>query len=507
MKILIKNGFNFAVGMFWQIPDYGRKSVNLTRVLKDTGNDMYCQIGNLNATVGFCSKSSLQGNKNVASLGKFIVEAAKLTAAYTASIICYKFKHMGELDEDGNLLKDDLFGYLVLLNGTICPVEGEYVGEFDLVRNSIIEQAKLYQIDTLYLPIDVADRFLNIFERLEYAYHTDEPDELLRAIIQNASTMQLENLLFLLKDGDGDIFNELVKYIEQKIAKNDILVPELNLNLLKKLINSEIFRVKIRDNVQTDNNVRYLVASILQIHLSSDEIFWNSKLKYIHGKCILHSIINTQKRLYKILIGISILTILTYGGYDLFFVDRLIMERKSVPVKVQLKSELLPSNQLINLCFGNGRDRLFRDLGNWSLSGMKCNSFGFEYQFKAVSGATKADLITDIATTIGVNVIGGSGKYVQKFPVLPIAQQLPVDKNLVAEVLEQGANDYQYKLKILSDKATNTRTILTEFLISADISPVFLLKHGILENVRLKEIEMKANNSTGIYTWTIQGAF
>lgn len=508
MKILTKSGFNFAVGMFWQIPDYARKTVNLSKVLKDTGNDMYCQISNLNATAGFCSKGSLHGSNNVASLGKFIIEAAKLTAAYSASIICYKFKHVGELDEDGNFLKDDLFGYLVLLNGTICPIDGEYVGEFDLVRNSIIEQAKLYPIDTLYLPIDVAARFLNIFERLEYAYHTDEPDELLSAIMQNASIQQLESLLLLSKDGEENTFNELINYIERRIAKNDVFALELDLSLLKKLINSEIFRAKIRDNVQTDNNIRYLVASILQVPLSSDEIFWHSKLKQIHAKCLLHSIISTKKRLYKILIGLSVLAVFAYSGYEYFFDSMVIINKKAIPAKAHLQPQLLPSNQLIDLCFENGRDRLFKDTGNWNLSAMKCNSLGVEYQFKAVSGGTLNDLVLMIGTTTGVNVVGVNGKYTQKFSISHVLQpRLYVANILVTNVLEQGASDYQYKLKILPEKSVNTKAAMTKFSITADVSPVFLFRHGVLENVRLEEILMKLNNNTGTYTWTIQGVF
>lgn len=507
MKILTKNGFKFAVGMFWQIPDYARKTVNLTKVGKDTSNDMYCQINHLNATVGFCPKSALQGAKNVASLAKFIITAAKLTADYSASIICYKFKSAGELDDLGNLLKDDLFGYLVLLNGTICPIEGEYVGEFDIVRNSILEQANLYPIDTLYLPIDVADRFLNIFERLEYAYHTDDPDELLRAIMQSANKQHMENLVSLLREhSSDDTFNEIFNYIEKRVAGTVVALDGLNLSLLKKLISSEIFRNKTRDNAQVENNVRYLVASILQIPRSSNEIFWQNKLKQYHAKCLLYSIIGTKKKLYSILITMSVLAVFSYGIYSYLRVEPLILEKNQSKTPIRVKPELLTPKQLIESCLGNGNDRFFSDTGNWRLSALKCNSLGLEYQFSTMSMATVHDLANVIGTYNGVSVVAHQGKYIKRFASIKALPQLNKGtKKQISEVLEEGANTYEYKLKI--EAAKSQYMPITKFLITATTSPLFLLKHGVLDEVLVDEIDMKLNTNTGVYTWTIQGAF
>lgn len=504
MKILTKNGFKFAVGMFWQIPDYARKTVNLGKVYKDTGNDMFCQISNLNQTVGFCSKTSIQGEKNVASLGKFIIESAKLTSDYAASIICYKFKSKGEIDDEGKQLQEDLFGYLVLLNGTICPIDGEYVGEFELVRNSIVDQAKLYPVNTLYLPIDVADRFLNIFERLEYAYHTDEPNDLLIAIMRHANFKQLESLYELINISNTTV-PDLTNYLEKRIkgAGLSTFDDELNLNSLKKIINSEAFRLKIRDNVQIENNIRYLVASILQVPLSSDEIFWNNKLRQNHNKCRLYSIMGNRKKLYLLLIGVIVLGLSSYGIYDSFFKVDVIA--KTLPVSHHnLVEKELSGPTLIQLCFGNGSDKFFGDLGSWTLIAMKCSSLGAEYQFKSFKPMTEIDLSNALGVKSGVSVNANMGKYTKQFNnIRDLGTFNKVSRDLILSGLQQNASDYNYKLQINSSKDSK----ISKFKISSSVSPLFLLQHGVLDKVKLKEINMKLNNSTSTYAWDIQGEY
>ncbi|MFN7094521.1 MAG: hypothetical protein ACK4M7_04070, partial [Burkholderiales bacterium] len=183
MKVLTKRGDKFAVGMFWQIPEEGKRAINFYKLVKDTRYDMFCQIKTLRPTWGFCLKAKLHGEKKVASLGKFIVESSNLSADYVNSIICYKFKQAGESDENGKKLESDQFGYIVLLNGTICPDDGEYVAEFYAVRESIIQKAKKHEIEALYLPSEVSSRFFGIFECLEDAYANDS---LLLSLMHNS---------------------------------------------------------------------------------------------------------------------------------------------------------------------------------------------------------------------------------------------------------------------------------------------------------------------------------
>ena len=78
MKLVSKNGFRFATGMFWQMPDEGKRLINLSKLIKDTGHDMFCQIKSIKPTWGFCRKNDLNGYKKVASLGKFIIDSSPI---------------------------------------------------------------------------------------------------------------------------------------------------------------------------------------------------------------------------------------------------------------------------------------------------------------------------------------------------------------------------------------------------------------------------------------------
>lgn len=186
MRLLTKNNYKFATGIFWQIPDEGRRAINLTKLARDTGHNMCCYVKSIKPTWGFCHKRELHNEKKIASLGKFIIETSSLSATYANSIICYKFKDSYELDEVGNNLQTSLFGYIVLLNGTICPDEGEYVAEFTAIRESIISKAKKYEIETLYLPSDVAYEF-----SFETSKNVSEQD--LKYLIPNVCVLTLSS--------------------------------------------------------------------------------------------------------------------------------------------------------------------------------------------------------------------------------------------------------------------------------------------------------------------------
>lgn len=54
-KIVTKNGYKFVSGMFWQIPDEGKRALNLSKLTKDTKHNMFCQIRNYKAYLGILS--------------------------------------------------------------------------------------------------------------------------------------------------------------------------------------------------------------------------------------------------------------------------------------------------------------------------------------------------------------------------------------------------------------------------------------------------------------------
>src|SRR6185437_13556009 len=260
MKLVTKNNYKFATGMFWQIPDDGKRKINLSKLVKDTKQNMFCIIRTINPTWGFCYKDEMQGEKKVASLGKFIIEASKLSASYANSIICFKFKSVGELDDDGRALDSDLYGYIVLLNGTICPDEGEYVSNFEMVRESIIQKAKKHEIETLYLPFEVALELFSIFEVLSDARHQDE---LLIKIIQNFGVMQgLHD--FILQELPAN-----KSYLE--ITSNPLTI---DLTTLYQLIEEPVFEQKLK--IIKDQNLKYLIQNIFTLAHTSDEIYWQN---------------------------------------------------------------------------------------------------------------------------------------------------------------------------------------------------------------------------------------
>lgn len=517
MKILTKHGFKFAVGMFWQIPDYGKKSVNLKKIIKDTGHDMYCQIASLGQTYGFCTKNFLPREKNVAALGKFIVEASKLTAEYTTSIVCYKFKKIGEIDDDGKTLKEDLFGYLILINGTICPIDGEYVGKFELVKNSVIEQAKLHPIDTLYLPIDVAENFLTIFERLDYAYHTDNNGELLLSIINSTHKDQLEKLLLFIKENFVPelIPSNLVNYLMKKSKSliNGKYNDEACVAELRKIIASEAFRANIKDNIQVENNIRYLVANILQVPFSSDDIFWNDKLKQNHNKSKLHSIISQRLKIYKWSSIILIVSLISYGIHSYLVGNTLPLQMaKSIKKVEPAKAIPLAPNQLIDLCLGNGNDKYFKDIGSWTLTGMKCDSLGSSYIFVSDVETTLSSFTKLVGTTMGVKFQNKNGIYSRSFHIIPSVQiSKLLNKEEIVNKLEQHSITYSYKLTLIPANINNKSSLKgirqNKFEIIAKVSPIFLLQHGVLASVKLNNIEMRFDKNSGVYTWTIEGVY
>lgn len=208
MKIIVKKGYYFLTGMFWQIPDDGKRTPNFTKIIKDIKLDYYCSIKKIAPTWGFCSKDDLKGHRKVASLGKYIVECSNLSLNYSDSIICYKFKSYGE-EEDGQSLDSDLYGYIVLLNGTICPDDGEYVSTFDAIRESILQISKKHAIETLYLPLDVSEKFFSIFERLSDSSYNDN---LLWVILKHSSMSHLSPLREFIQGLNNSEYALLLNY-------------------------------------------------------------------------------------------------------------------------------------------------------------------------------------------------------------------------------------------------------------------------------------------------------
>lgn len=492
MKLLVKNGYTFITGMFWQIPDEGKRNINLTRLSKDTKHNIFCQIKTLNQTYGFCHKNDLHGIKKVASMGKFIIEISKLSTAHTNSIICYKFKNSGELDE-GHILQNDLYGYIVLLNGTICPDEGEYVSEFSAIRESIINKAKRHEIETLYLPSEVASKFFNVFELLHDASMNDET---LTHLFEHFTPQQIHELEAFIWAN----FGRQNKY-------SNLFNVTLQLGLLREFIDEDLFINKVKDTREL--NLKYLIPNIYTLAFTSDEVYWHStKFKEIYNKSLVTSIFNYTSFKYKIMCLFLFIVIAGYIGYSFWGMkDPLMVHKPIVKPKQATPYAMLPM-ELIKHCILNN-DTYFKELGNLTLMSVKCNSLGTTLVFNSDTDTT----ITTVSNLLGAkNNIVLNGRVVtltqiyQSKSVVTSSKTPVINKTQILNKLEQSAIDYKLRLTIKSSSNIVTNQI-TKFTLNSQLSPEFLLNHGVLNDVKLSDISMNFDKSSGFYHWVLQGEF
>lgn len=490
MKLVTKNNYKFATGMFWQIPDDGKRVVNLRKLAKDTKNTMFCSIKTIHPTWGFCRKDEMHGEKKVASLGKFIIEASKLSASYANSIICFKFKTVGELDDEGRVLNVDLYGYIVLLNGTICPEEGEYVSTFEMVRESIIQKAKKHEIETLYLPFEVALNLFSIFDVLSDVRHQDE---LLIKIIQNLSTQHEAKLRdLIMHDLLGD--KNYLELIDNQFS-TDLII-------LRQLTEEPVFEQKLK--AARDQNLKYLIPNIYILAHTSDEIYWqNGQFKHQFNKALISSISRQTNYKYKVGILAGLMGVIVYG---VIIPKEYEVKHNNPPTPPVPKPIAVAPIQLIKACLQNN-DRFFRDLGAWSFSSLKCNSLGAILTFTSDTDTTLsrfAELIGKSEKHIKLN--GKIGTYMIVYKLNSTEINI-VPKEQILEQLQQAVIDYGLKISLPQQSTKTSLKALNKFSITAKQSPIFLLNHQILNNVKLSEINMTLDRTSGFYSWTLQGEF
>ena len=488
-KIVTKNGYKFATGMFWQIPDEGKRVLNLSKLIKDTKHNMFCQIKSIKPTWGFCRRDDLLAEKKVASLGKFIIDTSKLSANYANSIICYKFKNVGEIDDDGKTLVQDLYGYVVLLNGTICPDEGEYVAEFAAVRESIVQKATRHEIEALYLPSDVSAKFFSIFEILVAVYQNEA---LLLHIMQNLSPEQK---------------NALEKLIVNEFSSNDYtgLIQSVfdlsSIATLRSLILEPAFESMHRN--LKERELKFIINNIYTLDFTSDDVYWNNyKFKLNYKQALIKSISRNSNQRIKLAILLFLLLFTGYFSYSTFFVQEKMLE----PILVQAPPptpQAVNPQLLIDKCLSNN-DRFFKDLDVWTLMGLKCDSLGASLTFNSDRETTLADFTHFINDTRNAIQNGKSATYIQKYHIMTksLISQNHIHGDQITSQLQQAAINYNFSLS-LSAPIDNTH----KFSISSLLSPIFLLKHSVLDNVLISGINMSFNSNDGFYTWTLAGEY
>ena len=493
MKLVKKNDYVFATGMFWQIPDEGKRFLSISKLTKDTKNNMFCHIKVIN-TWGFCRKEELNKEKKVASFGKYIIEASGLSTEYSNSIICFKFKNAGEIADDGKQLECDLYGYIVLLNGTICPDEGEYVAKIDMVRTSIYEKAAKHDIETLYLPVEVSSQFFDIFEILVDANNNEE---LLLYVMANLTKLQ---------------HSELKEFISESYPNSRGFMGLLNnqvgvdIGHLRELIKTPLFEKKLRST--KEKNLKYLIPNILILPYISDEIYWEpEKLKKNFNKCLIESTSARKVKNYKIAGAAIIVGVLAYIAYTVFLDEEQIIQ-KPVQKVVIPKAVAADPQKLITACLA-GNDSYFSDLGKWRLVSVKCNSLGAAYTFNSHTEAT----LSDFANLIGKNdnsikFSNMVGTYTEKYNISSFGtSKNPVRKETILSNLQQSGIDYGVKITTPQSAGQKKLNPIIKYSIASRQSPVFLYNHHVLDNLKINEISMSLDNNTGFYNWTIQGEF
>lgn len=488
MKLVIKNGAKFVTGMLWQIPDEGKRTIPIKKIALDTKNNMVCNTKSITPTWGFCNNTAFPKNSKVASLGVFILESSNLSSAYKNVIICYKFKSVHELDESNRELNSDLYGYLVILNGTICPDDGEYVAAFELVKESILNKINKYEIQTLYLTTDVASRFFNIFERLNDA---KKDKEHLHKILSTITEQQINQLIEYINDERHDIdIQELRNY--------KLLLPMQQAQFLENLIEI-ITNSKFISKINSIKSpIRYLVESIQTIGYTSDEIYWKSnKFKTNYNKSLIIPIgfsVFKKYRKYALLLAFMVSA---YIGCGMIQPDESL---KYAPVILESKPISIDATKLISTCLREN-DKFFKDLGAWSLTDLQCNSLGYTLSFKSAIDTTTENFIhlVNSKDVIFYNMVG---VYTKKFH-LSASQFKHVNPLMITSGLQENSINLGYKLS-MSNKAIGKSN---QFTINSDLSPVYLLNHGVFKNVKLKTISMAFNSANGLYNWNIQGEF
>lgn len=489
MSLYEKNGQLFLAGMFWQVPDEGKSKVDLSRIVKHTSHNYYCRIKKIHPTYGFASDVGLPKKKKVSSLGHFIVECSNVDEKTPNSIIVYKFKEQGEPTsiETGELADNDQFGYIVFMNGTICPDDGEFISDALSIRLSVLKKIKKYEIKRLDLTLDAAEALFNIFERLEITFNNPEMMVRLLERANKEDRWQLSNLIKQSKNMD--------KYLPflQKLGSDD-LSESFDLQLVRNFIREPIFRDAKDNSRDAKDDLVYLVEKINIAPLTSDQVYWNNKnYKRNCLKSQLKPIAGVKNGKIKYVAGMGLIA---FSIYFTFFRGEEEIQRVITPPPPKIVAVPATPAQLIKSCVVPN-DKYFTDLDDWTLTGINCNSLGYSLTFIADSDTTLAELIK---LTGDKNAIlsGKVGTTTRKFQLAPGRKSTLQRQEIITE-LQRNAIEYSMKLQLPATSKDN------KFSITTKLSPVYLYNQGLLNNVRLSEINMSYDTQSGYYNWTIRG--
>ncbi len=496
MTIFEKEGYLFLSGMFWQTPDEGKRSVNFSKLIKDTGNTMYCRTKKILPTWGFCHKEILPKGKKVASLGQFIVECSNVDERTPNSIIAYKFKNKDDVikSDTNEVAKEDLFGYIVFMNGTICPDDGEFISDILSLRINILKKLRKYEIKRLDLPLDAAESLFNIWERLTIAYST--PDIIYMLVVNAANEDKRLLTNFIEKTPGLEKYNSLISFIGNEFQNTDELSPEKMVELVRQLTREPTFIHKRQNSREEKDDLFVLPEKINIAPLISEQIYWQNKnFKSNFNKSMIKTMSSVQGDRIKLIGGFLVLGIAGYFAFIYKSGDELPLVPKPAPKPI-VKLAVDPQ-QLIKTCL-KPNDKYFTDLGHWTLTGMKCNSLNYTLTFLSNTDTTLTDFI---ALTGDKNALlnGKVGTIERKYQLTPISSVKKQSRQITVSNLQNMSIQYGVKLQLPNNNKDN------KFIITSKLSPIYLVNHGVLNNVRVTDLDMSFEQQSGYYNWTIKG--
>ena len=135
------------------------------------------------------------------------------------------------------------------------------------------------------------------------------------------------------------------------------------------------------------------------------------------------------------------------------------------------------------------------------LTALKCNSLGNTLIFTASNEQTLADFIHLTNTSRNVS-LNGRTAILKQTNNLPLRHLIKPNQQDVLQRLQQAGVFYHFKLTTLPASINPTKFVLT-----SELSPLFLEQHAVFADVALSEINMTLDSGSGLYTWTIQGEF
>ena len=182
-----------------------------------------------------------------------------------------------------------------------------------------------------------------------------------------------------------------------------------------------------------------------------------------------------------------------------------------MPIVAEKAKAVLPQ-QLIKNCLNN-KDRFFKDLDTWSFTSLKCSSLGATISFNSNIDTTLEKFAAMLDESKNITLNNKTGMWMEKYRVLPLVNESSLSKgissNQILSNLQQFAIDLGFELKTTSiiNSGRGMQVGKYKFTINSQLSPVFLYKHNIFNNVLLSEINMSFIPANGFYNWVIEGEF